>query len=429
MTQTKKRMALVLAVAVSLSFTACSGGMDPDTRELETNTDKIYCFDDSIIAVDGYDEDAVNSALTEFALRLFEQDVQMEIADGEKDKNVLLSPTSVITALGMTTYGAKGETKSEMEELFGVSCGYLNHYNSNYMNSLSKEIKIANSIWFTNDGALTVNDAFLQFNEEFYGAEIYETAFNEATVDSINHWVEQNTDGMIKDIIDEIPPDSVMYLVNALAFDAEWAVKYLSTDIRENMTFTNSKGEKETVDMMCSEENYYFEDAHAKGFLKYYKAEKYAFVALLPEEGMEVLDYVKTLSGESLQQMLANPVQTTVEVKLPQFSYEYGVQMKELLEEMGMVTAFDSAKADFSDMATSTDGNIYMNRVIHKTFIEVSPNGTKAGAATLVEMNCESAPAYEEVKTVNLDRPFLYMIVDSESLMPVFIGMLNSVEK
>ena len=102
--------------------------------------------------------------------------------------------------------------------------------------------------------------------------------------------------------------------------------------------------------------------------------------------------------------------------------------MSDLLEKMGMTDAFDGAKADFSGMATSTQGNIYMNRVIHKTFIEVSPVGTKAGAATVVEMNDECAPWYDEVYEVRLDRPFLYMIIDLENNMPVFIGSVNSIE-
>ena len=102
--------------------------------------------------------------------------------------------------------------------------------------------------------------------------------------------------------------------------------------------------------------------------------------------------------------------------------------MSDLLENMGMKDAFDGTKADFSAMATSTRGNIFLNRVIHKTFIEVSPVGTKAGAATIVEAMDECAPWYDEVYVVRLDRPFLYMIVDLENNMPVFIGALNSVE-
>ena len=431
----RKKVALILTFVMMLSFTACQlvggdkdlkGAKESGTVDLikNRNRDVIHCFTDSVISSVDYDERAVCTRLTDFSLRLFLKDIEME----EAGKNVLISPTSIISALGMTTYGANGETLAEMESMFGVSRGHLNNYNSSYLQKDVKELKIANSIWFTNASHLTVNDAFLQFDEEYYGASIYETAFNRATLGSINDWVNKKTNGMIKDILDEIPADAVMYLINALAFEAEWDLKYFETDIRKNEEFTNSSGEKQQVDMMSSIEAYYLEDSNAKGFIKNYKGGDYAFVALLPQEGMSVSDYIKTLSGESLHTMLENPIQTSVDAKLPQFSYEYDVQMKDLLKEMGMVAAFDSGTADFSGLAISTKGNIYMNRVIHKTFIEVSPVGTKAGAATVVEMMDESCPMYEEMQEVHLDRPFLYMIIDCENNMPIFIGTVNSVE-
>jgi hypothetical protein len=143
---------------------------------------------------------------------------------------------------------------------------------------------------------------------------------------------------------------------------------------------------------------------------------------------MSVEDYVRGLSGYELQNMLANKQQTMVRAYLPQFSYEYDMEMSEFLKEMGMTDAFDGTKADFKNMATSTAGNIFMNRVIHKTFIEVSPVGTKAGAATVVEMDCESAPEMDKIQEVCLDRPFLYMIIDCEDNQPIFMGAVNSIE-
>lgn len=435
MKRAKRKIALAMVVVLALSLVACNGNRDlslkgqskSETRDLmKDRVDAEYCWKDTVITEDGYDESKTTSSLSEFSLRLFEENLKLW---GDSDTNILISPTSVITALGMTTYGAKGNTLAQMEEVFGVKRGYLTNYNRQYMEQDSKVLKLANSIWFTNDEHLTVNDAFLAFNEEYYGASIYETAFNAATVDSINDWVERKTNGMIKNILDEIPADAVMYLINALAFEAEWESKYEEGQILEDAKFTTAKGEVQKVDMMRSEELLYLADDNASGFIKYYKDRDYAFVALLPKEGVTVADYVKNLSGEHLQEVLRNPYKDgVVNAYLPQFSYEYNVEMSELLEEMGMTDAFDGAKADFSVMATSTSGNIYMNRVLHKTFIEVSPVGTKAGAATVVEMNRESCPMYEKIYDVRLDRPFLYMIIDCENNMPVFIGNVNSVE-
>lgn len=428
----KNRMIIIiLMLCVGLSFTACNGTLKGQTKSqtkdlmADRNRDEIYCFANDIVGDDAYDEAKVTAALSEFSLRLFEENLKLW---GEEDANILISPTSIITALGMTSYGANGETLTQMEDVFGVQRGYLTQHNQKYMDNDSKELKLANSIWFTNDESLTVKDEFLQFNDDYYDAAIYETAFNDATCDSINDWVEKNTDGMIKNILDEIPQDAVMYLINALVFDAEWADKYDESQIWSDAKFTTKNGVEQRVDMMRSEETLYLVDENARGFVKYYKGGNYAFAALLPNEGITVADYVKTLSGEHLQELLANPYTGgTVNAYLPQFSYEYNVEMSALLADMGMTDAFDGAKADFSQMATSTRGNIYINRVIHKTFIEVSPVGTKAGAATVVEAMDESAPFYDEVFEVCLDRPFLYMIIDLENNMPVFIGAVNSV--
>ncbi|MBQ8519701.1 MAG: serpin family protein [Agathobacter sp.] len=430
-----KIVSIALIFVMCLSLTACSGGSVGKDLPLEgatdltanRNKDTIYCFADTVITDKDYDEATVNVALTDFAVRLFQKNLAMEAVGGGSSKNILISPTSIISALGMTTFGAKGDTLTQMENVFGLSRGHLNYYNSQYLMNLSNELKLANSIWMIDDDRLTVKDEFLQFNEEFYGADIYKTPFDDKALENINKWVELNTDGMIKDILDEIPKDAVMYLINALVFEAEWEEKYDSTQIAKGQIFTASNGAEQKVDMMCSNERLYLEDENAKGFVKYYKDRNYAFVALLPNEDTDVYNYVKNLCGEHLQNLLANPVETNVDVRIPQFSYEYDIEMSELLEEMGMTDAFEGSKADFTDMATSTNGNIWMNRVLHKTFIEVSPVGTKAGAATVVECMDECATIYEDQKEVHLNRPFIYMIIDCESNQPVFIGTVSMI--
>lgn len=425
MKKAKRKIALVLVLVLALSLVGCNG--KSGTKDLmKDRVGAAYQWDDTVIHLDGYDASKVTASLTDFSLRLFEENLKVW---GDADTNILISPTSVITALGMASYGAKGDTLAQMEDVFGVERGYLTNYNSRYIEQDTKVFKLANSIWLTKDERLTVNDAFLGFNEEYYGASIYETAFNEATVDSINDWVKKNTDGMIKEILDEIPADAVMYLINALVFEAEWESKYDEGQIWKAAKFTTANGVEQKVDLMRSEESLYLVDDNARGFIKYYKDRDYAFVAMLPNEGVAIADYVKSLSGEHLQELLANPYKDAmINAYIPQFSYEYSVEMSDLLKEMGMTDAFDGAKADFSAMATSTRGNIFMNRVLHKTFIEVSPVGTKAGAATVVEFSDECEPFYDEVYEVRLDRPFLYMIIDCENNMPVFIGSVNSVE-
>ncbi len=365
-----------------------------------------------------------NSAVTDFALRLFK-------AGNEDGKNTLISPLSVLAALSMTANGAKGDTLTEMENVLGMPVAQLNGYMHSYMNSLPQgekyKLSLANSIWFTDDDRFTVNENFLQTNADYFGADVYKSPFDGTTLKDINLWVEQKTDGMIPEILEEIPKEAIMYLINALAFEAEWTEIYTKDAVSTN-TFTTADGTKQEVEFMYSTECGYFEDENAKGFIKYYKDRKYAFVALLPNEGVTVHEYVNSLTGESLAETLANPQDIPVKTAIPKFETEYDTEMSKLLSAMGMPKAFDGFEADFSALGTSSAGNIFISRVLHKTFISVGEKGTKAGAATAVEMQDECAPEFEESKKVYLDRPFVYMLIDCQNNIPFFIGTLNEVK-
>ena len=185
--------------------------------------------------------------------------------------------------------------------------------------------------------------------------------------------------------------------------------------------------DEQNVEFMYGKDHVYYEDEYATGFMKYYVDCKYGFVALIPNEGVSVADYVKTLNGESLNNMLNNPVHTTVYTSIPKFETEYDVQMGGKLAKMGMPDAFDEYNADFSKLGTSEGRNIYIGSVTHKTFISVGEKGTKAGAATVVEMSDTQAEPPTDIKEVNLDRPFVYMIVDCENNIPLFIGTMMNV--
>ena len=137
---------------------------------------------------------------------------------------------------------------------------------------------------------------------------------------------------------------------------------------------------------------------------------------MLPPEDLHLSAYITGLTGEKLQSLMKNAQTIEVNTMMPKFTTEYSVEMSDILKSMGMVDAFDEYEADLKDLGTA-EGNLYISRVIHKTKIEVDEKGTKAGAATVVEVSEESA-AIEEPKFVYLDRPFLYLIVDKESYLP-----------
>lgn len=355
----------------------------------------------------------------DFAVRLFQSSLSA-------DENTMISPVSVLYALSMTANGAKGETLAQMEEVFGMSVDELNAYLKAYMDSLPEDKKyklsIANSIWLSDDERFSVKQSFLQTNADYYGADIFKVPFDNAALKNINSWVERNTDGMIQNILDKISSDAVMYLVNGMAFDAEWKEIYKDVQIHDGI-FTAKDGTEKNVEMMHSKEYLYLADKSATGFIKPYADSKYAFVALLPNEGISCSEYISAMTGESLASLLANPQQATVYAAIPKFESEYHVEMSRILSAMGMKNVFDEDTADFSNLGTSTAGNIFINRVIHKTLITVDEKGTKAGAATVVGMT-DGAAGIEDFKEVVLNRPFVYMIIDGEANLPLFIGAM-----
>lgn len=360
-----------------------------------------------------------NADAADFAIRLFK-------ASAEEGENTLISPLSVLYALSMTANGAEKETLAEMERVLGMSQDELNLYLYTYMKNLPQgekyKLSIANSIWFRDDDRLAVNGDFLQTNADYYGADIYKTPFDDSTLKDVNNWVNQKTDGMIPKILAEIPGSAIMYLVNALAFDAEWIDPYTKEQVSDGK-FTKEDGTKQSVSFMHSMESAYIEDENASGFVKRYKG-GYAFVALLPNEGVSVSDYISTLDGEKVLRLLNSQTRADVTAAIPKFETEYDVEMSQILQNMGMIEAFDGEKADFGKLGKSEAGNIFISRVLHKTFISLGEKGTKAGAATVVEMveNCMPQPL--ERKNVILDRPFVYMLVDCENNIPFFIGTM-----
>ena len=373
---------------------------------------------------------AADDAFAQSQMRLAVDLFQASVLES-KDENVLISPLSIQLALAMTTNGADGDTKAEMEALLGgeISLENLNEYLCSYVNNLPSaekyKLQIANSIWFRdNEGRLQVEKDFLQKNADYYGAQAYKAAFDDQTMKDINNWVKDHTDGMIDSILDQIDEDAVMYLINALVFDAEWQHVYDKSDVYKGK-FTNIDGAEKQVDMMHSEETVYLQDENATGFMKPYSGSKYNFAVLLPNEGVDIYEYIAGLTGEELMETLSTPQFGMVMATLPKFSYDYELTMNDVLKELGMPSAFSGSTADFSKMAHSSRGNIYIGEVLHKTFISVDELGTKAGAVTKVQMNDECAVMSEWVVTLN--RPFIYMIIDNDTNLPVFIGTVMDV--
>ena len=339
------------------------------------------------------------------------------------DKDLLVSPLSVSQAIAMATNGAKGQTREEMEKLLGdtLDIDALNQYYYDYTSHLAStdkaKLHLANSLWIRNDeGRIQVPEAFLQTTNDYYGADAYKAPFDDSTVEDVNSWVNENTFEMIPEIVKEIHPGWVMMLINALAFDAEWASAYSQYEVSD-ATF-HAYDRDMTVEMMHSKERAYLEDEYATGFIKEYAGGDYSFAAILPKEekSVTVSDYIGMMTSESLQKLLSSKTDIKVNAGIPKFKYGYSLKMNDMLQALGMKTAF-SDSADFTGL--NALGGSYIDAVLHKTFIQVDEKGTKAGAVTFIGVE---ATCVEDSRTVSLNRPFIYMILDNKTNLPVFMG-------
>lgn len=374
-----------------------------------------------------YDQGEARAAAMDFAVRLLQNAAAHDDAAGA---GALLSPFSVYSALGMTGAGAEGDTLAEMTAALGLAPNALSAYLRDYAAALPNDgcLHNANGLWLRDDGALTVEDGFLRFTQSHYDAAVRKAAFDGGTVRDINAFVEQHTAGRIGRIVEELPPNAVLVLVNALSFDAEWETIYREDQVQEG-TFTAADGRAQRADFLYSTETTYLRDGEAAdGFLKPYKGGRYALAVLLPAAGHAVADYAAGLSGARLAAVLENAeAGAEVWAAMPKFTLEGSYDLGEALCAMGMPTAFDAGAADFSAMGRYDGAPLFVDRVLHKSYLQVDERGTQAGAATAVTMDAGGAMVEREVHSVRCDRPFLFLLLDTEWQMPLFIGTVETV--
>lgn len=408
----RKIISLLLVMTLCLSIVGCQ------KRRSELAATNLSAGVKAIPASAKATDEDFYAGYSQYALNMFKKGITA-------DENSLVSPLSIIMALAMTANGAEGETLAQMEKVLGgFKIEDLNKYLYNYTNSVGNttgKFSIANSIWVKN-GLVEVREDFLATNKTYYNADAYMSAFDGQTVKDINNWVSDKTDGMIKQLLDKIDPDTFMFLINAICFDAKWAKIYEDISVR-NGDFTCANGEIAKKKFMYSTEGRYLEGENYTGFIKSYEHEEYYFVALLPEEGLEINQFINNLPSDTFNKIVDSASTAVVHTSIPKFSYDYGLSLKDALKEMGIVDGFNKNAADFTKMCDA-EYHAYIGDVIHKTFIEVGEQGTRAGAVTSVEMRAEGAMLEDKPKEVYLDRPFVYAIVDGKTQIPIFIGTL-----
>ena len=377
-----------------------------------------------------YKEDGIDENIRANALELFKALTLNDIKEG---RNTMISPLSFMTAMGLLENGAKGDSLKEIENAFGYSIEEFNEWYDAWSKLMMLQsgdtLKIANSVWYKNDPLLKVYSDYLEKAALIYDAQAYKEPFDEETLDKINQWVKTNTNEMIPQILDSISPDSAMYLINATCFEGAWYKEYEEDQIKENEIFTREDGTEESAVMLYSREKggIFFENDFLTGTSKEYK-NGFRISFLLPKEGVTLEDAVTKLQGDELSRLIIEGETTDVDIVIPEFNFDYTApDCITALKEMGIKTVFDKETADLSNMAVREDKyNLYVDTVIHKTRIELDREGTKAAAATAIGVSETAIRIDVPIKEVRLDRPFIFVISDNNTLTPIFIGTVGN---
>lgn len=429
---TKQLTAIMMASLMLMSGCVRTTRNDDD-NDLPVNPDD---FTTSINYDDlencSYNEENFESDFNDYSFRLMSQVLSHEGAT----ENIMISPASIMFAMDLAAAGANGDTLTQITDLFSEGADPLEQqaFAASMMDRINSsedvEFTCANAIWTNQDIMTTgLNPDYQNYVNEYFHAEATEEPFSMATVNEINEWIDEHTNGMIDHVLDELEPSAATVLVNAIAFEGAWEEAYEDYQVQP-MTFTTADGNEMDVDMLCGDSYYYFENAEATGFINYYEGGQYAMLVMLPtDETASANEFLADFSAEDYAEFVASRTSDyDVYTRLPEFSYDYTTGLNTVLKELGVVDAFDDDNADFTGIGIARDDiNLCIGSVLHKTHIEVDRDGTRAAAVTVIVMDGATACAPEEVETryVYCDRPFAYAIVDTQTMNPIFLGTYN----
>jgi len=362
-------------------------------------------------------------ANTKFGFKLFQ-----EILKQDSNKNVFVSPTSVAIALSMTYNGASGETQQAMAkalELQGMSLQDINQANETLKSTLEKadpnvQLSIANSLWARQ--GTSFKPEFLQRNQEFYGAKV--TELNFASPDAtkiINGWVKENTRGKIDQIINQIQPDDVLFLINAIYFKGKWTKPFEKSKTTERPFYLADGSQKQHPMMTQAGKYQYYENETFQAVNLPYGEGRLSLYVFLPKKNTNLDTFQQQLSPENWQNWIIQFQSRSGSIQLPRFKFDYDIQLNNALKALGMESAF-SNNANFSNM---TPASVAINEVKHKTFVEVNEEGTEAAAATSVGVMLTTARMPEAPFQMVVDRPFFCAIRDNVSGTVLFMGSIK----
>jgi serine protease inhibitor len=362
-----------------------------------------------------------------FGLELFRHVYKTET----EHENIMISPLSVSLALAMTYNGARGETKAAMEKTLKVYGLTPEEINASYydlvdaLKSLDKKVllEIANAIFYSHN--FEVENDFISVNTHYYDAEVSALDFGQEqhALETINGWVAEKTHDKIETILDRISRDHVMFLLNAIYFKGAWQ-KEFNEESTEKLPFYPENGESVQTETMQRLDTlpYARNDLFSAIQLSYGKG-NYNMYLFLPEPERTLEDIVNKLDEDNWESWMGSFQETqSVDIKLPRFKYEYEITLNDVLTEMGMGIAFQGGIADFTGI--NRHGELNIDYVKHKSFIEVNEEGTEAAAVTIVAIERTSAGGQEKVPFF-VNRPFLYVITEESTGAILFMGTVK----
>lgn len=371
-------------------------------------------------------ERSVRNASNAFAFTLFDK-----ANAASPGKNVFVSPLSVSMSLGMALQGTAGTTRDQMQRVLGFGESELTTIQAGYRDLTtllrgldgSTSFQIANSIWY--DQAYPFLPGFLESGRTWFDAEIRGVNFSDAgTKNAVNGWVNEKTNGRIPTILDEVHPGDVMYLINAIWFKGSWRSRFDPSDTRL-AGFTAADGTIQSVPMMSQEVDSttgfrHFADATVEAGELPYGNGAFAMTILMPRTG-GIDAFAASLTQERWNAIVGGLVDRRgFTVELPKFTLTYERELKDDLIALGMVDAFDPARADLSGMTAHAD--LFIAFVKHKTFVKVDEVGTEAAAVTNTGIRVVSMPP-----SFRVDRPFIFAIRERLSGTVLFVGKMAKI--
>ncbi|MDR2916602.1 MAG: serpin family protein [Tannerella sp.] len=365
-----------------------------------------------------------------FALDLFRTTY-----NSDDKENVFVSPLSVSMALSMTLNGAKGATLEKMMYALRAnkySLDDINEYNKDLKEALinvdkSTSLTIANSIWYRND--VSVKNDFISVNKNHYNAEIKALDFGSPdAVKQINNWCAKQTNDKIQEIVEKIPKEALMYLINAVYFKGIWVSKFDKNKTTKEDFYTENNISTGKVNMMHQTGSFdYYSDEYCRYLKLPYGNNAFSMIVMLPNDNKTADDIVSNLDNERWNNAMDYMSGKDVNLSFPRFKTECEYKMQEsILPEMGMITPFSPYSADFSGMFENT--NACISNVIHKTFVEVNEEGTEAAAVTSVEMIFTSVQG-PVIIDYTINKPFVFAIRENSTGVILFIGKISQIKE